>query len=1182
MTTTMHFGPEWMRTKQAPSRPAPSPPLATTPASPGISSYSALVAPASQPPPEKNDLARPFRYSKEDLLRIYKEGGGRGGLGLEVERWEGIVREVGYDPVGLKEMNEAERKIFSGPLNSEARRRQSTDYLSPLNTSLGERPKLGHTNSATGSPLRERMGTYVGRRKDSTDQLPLPLPRKQSLSSMQGPLASPREASLPSPRVRVGPAFDGVLNESWTSKRRVPEGLAKSGSRGDLKEAQREGVEQGIKEEEEEPPINSETESHPPEQQLNNSSTPVNDSGNGSAHTVNPTQPTTFLPTVPASNVPSGPPPGIVDLASVEWSYLDPQGQIQGPFRADVMQKWYDEGYFTPELLMKRMHVDTDWTSVRDLLRFSNGGKMFLSPIRRPEPFLNGLTAEQTNQYNSPFEPVPSRAIRTATLDSYLHNDSNASDSPTSSFSAGRFTNNSPDPSILSGRIGGHLQQTSSGSPFNGLNAMEPLRRVLDESFEVSSHSYGGYSPARANPVDPLMFNGVERGMPYSPGFGVGDNGLVPNASVFNANRTTLDMPVVNSQSSTPMFGTNSPISMGGGFGGQQEQPRLMNLHKTRLETRPEVQSRLGGFASENGSPFLQHSQAFIPGVNAPYQHDAQSLQSLGSVPERRSSVSPNEQAGLQQPHVLPTQPTSPWAASQSPVRRPGPFEPNYPTAQNTILGRSMAPGQPLSTVQPAPPVPTQSPWQTVQPGVNEPWGQNPSSLTTANLGQHDQQQQKQVADQTSVQPTISPVMVEAPVAVPTGDAQASSSATVIAPSTAPEPPRTKKQRKEAALSLSSPAVKPTSVPAPAPVAPTKTPSPVPSAAESKPAWAVDEDRHSSGAVKSLREIQELEARQAEARKAAERERAARAAAAVATSPSAEDIQPFTASWGLPISQAGAARSNSLLKDSATSPPANGTLTTPPVWTNAPKTAVAKKTMKEIQEEEEKRKKMAAKEKETVAAAARRAYAETTTKTVPSSQSGGVWTTVGSSGKATAPPAVAATIARPMITPTASKGSIPTSPAISTPSRSAASPARPSPAVTVASKVVASSPRMEEAPPPSSDFLKWLSESLKGLNSSVNFEEITSMLLSFPLDPDPSTVELISDLIYANSTTLDGRRFASEFVARRRASTRTAAPPGTAGKPMSIADVVKTQPRSTQNEWGGFKVVNKKKKGARN
>lgn len=115
-TTTMHFGPEWMRAKQQPTRPAPSPPLATAPSQPGVSSYSALVAPASHPPPNNPDLARPFRYSKEDLLRIYKEGGGRGGLGLEVERWEGIVRELGSEPVGLKEMGDAEKKVLVGPL----------------------------------------------------------------------------------------------------------------------------------------------------------------------------------------------------------------------------------------------------------------------------------------------------------------------------------------------------------------------------------------------------------------------------------------------------------------------------------------------------------------------------------------------------------------------------------------------------------------------------------------------------------------------------------------------------------------------------------------------------------------------------------------------------------------------------------------------------------------------------------------------------------------------------------------------------------------------------------------------------------------------------------------------------------------------------------------------------------
>lgn len=45
------------------------------------------------------------------MLRIYKEGGGRGGLGLEVERWEGIVHEVTNEPTGLREMGDAEKKV---------------------------------------------------------------------------------------------------------------------------------------------------------------------------------------------------------------------------------------------------------------------------------------------------------------------------------------------------------------------------------------------------------------------------------------------------------------------------------------------------------------------------------------------------------------------------------------------------------------------------------------------------------------------------------------------------------------------------------------------------------------------------------------------------------------------------------------------------------------------------------------------------------------------------------------------------------------------------------------------------------------------------------------------------------------------------------------------------------------
>jgi len=86
------------------------------------------------------------------------------------------------------------------------------------------------------------------------------------------------------------------------------------------------------------------------------------------------------------------------------------------------------------------------------------------------------------------------------------------------------------------------------------------------------------------------------------------------------------------------------------------------------------------------------------------------------------------------------------------------------------------------------------------------------------------------------------------------------------------------------------------------------------------------------------------------------------------------------------------------------------------------------------------------------------------------------------------------------------------------------------------------------------------------------------MLLTFPLNPDPMTVEIISESIYANSRSLNGRQFADEFIKRRKAD----AYPN--GAPTSA---------NTGNVGGGalsgaggadstFKVVSKKgkKKGA--
>ncbi|KAH8101371.1 hypothetical protein BXZ70DRAFT_88074 [Cristinia sonorae] len=1154
-TTTMHFGPEWMRAKQPPARTAPSPPLATpqtTSSAATPSSYSSLVAPAAQPAPDKHDLSRPFRFSKDDLLRIYKEGGGRGGLGLEVERWEGIVREVGSDPVGLKEMSEGEKKIFAGPLNSEVRRRQSTDYLSPLTT---DRPKLGHLNSGgPASPLRERMGNFVGRRRDSTDQPPLTLPRKQSLSSMQGPLQSPRDAPLPSPRTRLGASgFDGgVLDGTWTSKRKAAEAAA--AARAGVKDNEKLGLDEKINEEEETSLGNG----HNPPDKVSapgEETVTANGSGGDAPASNSPSsQPTV---TSDSNAIPSGPPPGL-DLAAVDWSYLDPQGQVQGPFRADTMQKWYDGGYFTADLLMRRTHLETEWKPVRVLQQLAVDTPIFLTPLAPPrpppEPPVSFATLNGTR-----YEPEINNRSISIGLNARLHDGSNPSDSPISSYSNPPFNNNSPDPATFAARgVNGSLDMSSNS--YSSLNTLDSQRQ----------------SPHIMNPA------------------AVGRNGLAEGYGLNGYGGA---------------FGTGLDPHVGGGLNGyQQQQPNVMGgynmsqseasaaLAGLRLDPQ-DLQPRYGGFAN-GGSPFPAYSPSPFIG-----QQDMRSLQqSTSPFPVRRASGSthilPLQQQGMQQSFIPQSNiPSQASRVAQDPLgfRRPGPFDVNYPTAQNLVQQRTVTPSQASSygsqPIHNGNLSADQSPWYSSSQGfVPEGWSQEPSNLTVANLDQHDQLQEQEV-EKVVAEPEPEPAEPE-PVAPGPQEAQESAapSSPTVPTASGGDSARVKSRRKATAPTTAIAAAKPAATPAIAPALPTKPPTPSPPAAEPKPVWNVDEDKVATG-VMSLREIQEAEAKKAEARKAAERERAAAraaaAAAAAATASSvAEPLQTFTASWGLPTSQAGSRNAGALVaKDSPSiSTPAAPT-TQAPVWTNAVKPTVAKKTMKEIQEEEEKRKKQALKEKESMAAAARRAYAETTTKPTTPVMTGGAWTTVGSSGKgnvAVATPPAPVAVARPAIPSSVSAKAIPTATMASTIVAAPAATRTLSngavPQRTLAGVAAAKVPaKLEESPAPSADFLKWLGDALKGLNSSVNLEEIASMLLQFPVDPDPSTVEIISDLIYANSTTLDGRRFAAEFVSRRKASTK-AAP--AAGK-LSIADVVKTQPKPAQNEWSGFKVVNKKKKGGR-
>ncbi|KAK2461704.1 hypothetical protein APHAL10511_006167 [Amanita phalloides] len=1150
----MHFGPEWMRAKQHPAARAqnsPSPP----------STYSALVAPTQF---EKSDDHNPFGYSKEEILRIYKENTNKGGLGLEVERWEGVVRDVINEPMSLREMGEAEKKLFAGSLNSDLRRRQSVDYLSPLSTST-DRSRLNYSNSITGSPLRERFGPL--RRRDSTDSpsSAAPLTRKQSVPSLQNTGIAPRDVGLPSPRNRVGLThnLDGVSSsgDPWTARRRTSEVSLKSAI-GISREASSDLHEvkvNDIPEDREDVGFNGEVEKYSdraPDDlsayQVNYSAAQSLGSNDTELHDVKVHANHSFENTVHYSKLdraPNGPPPGLSDLASVEWSYKDPTGQIQGPFRADLMQKWYDEGYFSFDLPTKRTHLDTHWATVEDLLRRAGDDKIFLSvpqPTAPPglvrtidSPSYSGLTEQ--NVYKTLSQPSPIRTLHSSALDSYVTPVSNPSNSP-SSFGGARFSNGSSDSLAINGRTASlsYLGEPSvNGRVTNLANLTDvsaPLlarRATLNDtaldSGMVHSQPYSNATSSRTASLGEYAFSGHYNSGSYTP---ILDSVAPP--------RNVDPMPL-NAYNQNP--GLEPPLNYHNGRSGHE------GVFQDNVLGDPAFnQSDYGivdgvqriGLVNEEASPFnhygtfvgagpgqVQFGQPFPPHANV-----------HGSARTTLDSLD-------QHPATVIDGPSDAQAESEAAVQSPW----------QDITDVSAARGTSVDILQSSP----VSPWGDKIEGSQQlPWSYQASApdswkrdrLTFSNVVQHNQQYPMNNGEVATLSaPDSSNLQEEQAEAIHTlptenacvvsGNAAQPSHNQII-----PQPEERKPE-----VTLVTPDV------------PDKT-----DASAQLPAPKIVWSKEPSPSI-SLREIQEAEAKKVEVRKAAER------AIRTASAESKEEAQAFTTSWGLPSSQAGA-RLPGPSKEAAPASPSTPAPPTP-VWTNAVKSSAAKKSMKEIQEEEERRKRLLSTKEPTVPTSARKAPVHEPVNKGATSQ-GSAWTVIGPNGKPTAPVVVSA-----KLPPTSASSAV----VPSSSSRVNGSAIARSVAPIAPTKVPSSiTPKLDDSPSaPSHEFLRWLTDSLKGLNNSVNVEEIMSMLLSFPLDPDSSTIELISDLIYTNSTTLDGRRFAAEFVSKRKNDAKAKGAGSSSkslAKPVSIADVVKAAPKAAQSEWA-FKVVNKKKKGGR-
>ena len=667
---------------------------------------------------------------------------------------------------------------------------------------------------------------------------------------------------------------------------------------------------------------------------------------------------------------------------------------------ASMMQKWHDDGYFTADLLMKRTNTDTEWIPVGELARRANGTKIFLSPLiptnappglsrRADSPMQSFFATPSENTYNTPFQPVPQRMLRTSTLDSYLGSPSNLSDSPSSSFGAGRFSNESPDPSAFGGGVGGNFCTSDpligtrmTGFPTGPGSAFAQNRGALndpvDSSLGMHNAAFGNVAPGRASSVDNYGFNiGYNPNQTPWPA-----NGLNPTGPMFESSNVGHPVNPYNSSYessrnilngvSGSQFGQagalgNNHVLQDGAFVDNPVGFPAGDYNAVEISVQ-NSHAGFGNFANgENHSTFTEQSQQFTQPPTGQF-----------SVPQQLAP--PSQATIIEHPQVANASQQSPWNNTEAvPMRRPGPgpFDASHPKASNTVANNSVASIQPspwgvsAQTSKSTPVNKNASPWYTASQGgaTDDRWRETlgPNSLTFDNVGVHNQQQEAPESDVTA--PSAEVTIESQPPSPAVPPAQSSTVSTLRDSSPPATTPPSKSKRRAPSLqnqrSLST----------------TKTTvsDSSPTTAAVKPAWATEDDSKkpkSSSVGLGLRQIQEAEVKKLEARKAAERERTVRAVASVG--PVNEDTPPFTASWGLPTSRAGG-RNDCLPKESIVTNTSSPQTSNAPVWTNTGKASQARKSMKEIQEEEERRRKLGV--KETVAsAAARMGYAETTNK----------------------------------------------------------------------------------------------------------------------------------------------------------------------------------------------------------
>ncbi|KDN41597.1 hypothetical protein K437DRAFT_258191 [Tilletiaria anomala UBC 951] len=876
------------------------------------------------------------------------------------------------------------------------------------------------------------------------------------------------------------------------------------------------------------------------------------------------------------------------------WYYKDYEGRVQGPFDANNMQEWYAQSYFKADLLVRRDEEDKFRPLGEVIKEVDNSVEPFLlPPPKREGKQQDGQQQEQLQEHEGDhLQPqmqqeqenqqqrdgqVPAPSAEESTLSPWPLNDTHAAppvgvfQSPLTMLGQHGVPGFPGQPSPFGALVPPPPASLAPANPFGipGEMSLEEKLRHQEQYVLMMRRQHIMEQQLRAGmPLDQRVAAAAAFGM------------VMPHSLSQQQQQQQQQQPWTGSSmdawgyAHTQGLGLpQAPFGLPPG-GVQPSQLLQQQLYQHRLQQQQQhpflEQQQHHLHLQDQLQQLQQHSeQSRSQQQRQAQQHNAGGVwNAWGAAPGTPKTT---QQAELKSvPDAIGTprrsQSPAPEAATSAAADEPAQTEPVLETAPAAAIAEGSAPAEPELEPQPQPEASGQleSAHQlegSLEPG--EEWvadqGQQQMQIVTTRKQRNRKARENAEADSNAA----------AAKARGTSSAMAGNlnimSADDFKKATTPA------ASQQTQSSTSEPSM---------PSTPAK-PAPWAQAAEEKPATLTSP---------SLREIQAAELKAAESKKALERQAAANRAkaAAAAFASASSSAQPITMSWGLASVPSSASKT-----EEASASPTSGSVGH--AWSTTT-SSTTKKTLAEIQEEERKRAQRAkeiaaAARAQQAAAAGGKAYADLAASAAsravsqPNLAPAPGWSVVGASGKPVGG---------------ASSGTVPSnrsSDAMASPQRSASAgtaSVKPAPAVAAAPPTNGTAVRSSAAPlssssgslsssGPSPEFVRYTKEQLKGL--SVNVDDFVDMLLSFPLDPSPDVVEIIAESIYANSSTLDGRRFAAEFVAKRKmdaqgcglgATGSSAASSGASGlgRPAerSASDVLKSQP-SRRDTFAGFQVV---------